>query len=95
MNKAELFKSLSSDQKSEFEKDIHTAIFQVLESRENRFRKLNNIKVHLRLENKIFLHVSMTIDNKGQILDDFTITKFKTVDQFLDSLLDARKSRNN
>lgn len=82
MKKAELFKCLSNDQKKEFEKDINSAIDNVIASKKIQSAKLNNVRIHLRLENKIFLHVSMTIDYTGQIIEDnFDVTRFKNVDR--------------
>jgi hypothetical protein len=96
MTKTELFRHLSANQKKEFEKDINAAIDDLIGSKKIVSGNLNNIKIHLRLENKIFLHVLLTIDNKGQVFkNQYNITRFKNVDQFLDSLIEVRKNRAN
>lgn len=96
MTKTELFRHLSANQKKEFEKDINAAIDDLIGSKKIVSGNLNNIKIHLRLENKIFLHVLLTIDNKGQVFkNQYNITRFKNVDQFLDSLIEVRKNRVN
>jgi len=96
MTKPELFKYLSADQKKEFEKDINSAIDNIVGSKKIQTGTWNNVKIHLRLENKIFLHVRLPIDKNGIVRrNDLNITRFKNVDQFLDSLIEVRKNRNN
>jgi hypothetical protein len=96
MTKPELFKHLSADQKEEFEKDIDSAIDNVIGSKRIQSGIWNNVRIHLRLENKIFLRVGLPIDKKGRFYkNDLNITRFSNVDQFLDSLIEVRKKRSN
>lgn len=99
MNKTEILNSLTNSQRQEFEKDIKSTIDKMIETKNIFANKLHQANINLRLENKIFLNVTLefTIDNeKNEISAHIKeIVKFDNINQYLESILVARQRDDN
>jgi hypothetical protein len=95
MKKTKVLESLTYSQRQEFENDIKSAIDKIIETKNIYASKLHEVNINLRLENKIFLNVTIefTVDNNDKISGHIKdIVKFDDVDQYLDSIIAARQS---
>jgi hypothetical protein len=97
MTKTDLIKSLTESQRHEFEKDVASSIRKIIETNNVFPERLHEVDVNMRLENNIFLNVTLEFiyyegQIQGQVKD---IIKFDNIDQYLDSINSARKNDDN
>ena len=95
MNKIEFLKSLTKSQRTEFDNDIEAMILEMAKTKNLYSDKLHEVNTNMRLENKIFLNVTLgfNIDENGKVNGSIIdIIKFNNVDEYLDSINSSKQS---
>jgi hypothetical protein len=93
MNKTEFIASLTPAQKEEFNTDIENLIIRTGIEYNFDSSKVAEVNTNMRLQNEVYLNVTLLfhVDSNGKVAGNISeIKRFNTVDEYLDSMNQAK-----